>query len=251
MDRFLRIERLIGQQALTRLQEATVTVVGLGAVGGYAVEGLARAGVGHLRVVDFDRIRSHNINRQIVAVESTIGMKKTRAIADRVAEINPNCRVDALDLFADQETAKEILDPPPDLLIDAIDSLNPKFELLVAGHELGIPIISSMGAALRTDPSQIKTADILDTKKCPLARRLRKKLRKYGIGEGITCVYSEEDVNFEYKEPANESGVEESVPGYERGRERRVLGSLPTITGIFGLTIANIAIKKLSQANFG
>jgi len=249
MDRFLRIERLIGPQALSRLKDAMVTVVGLGAVGGYAVEGLARAGIGHLRLVDFDRIRSHNINRQIIALEGTIGQKKTTALAERVAAINPRCQVEALDLFADRDTTPMILEPRPQLLIDAIDSLNPKFELLIAAHELKIPIISSMGAALRTDPLQIKTTDVMATKKCPLARRLRKKLRRHGIESGISCVYSEEDVNFDYQQPETDPD-EETIPSLDRGRPRRVLGSLPTITGIFGLTIANLAIKRIiEQAN--
>lgn len=246
MARFLRIERLIGPEAMRRLQEAMVTVVGLGAVGGYVVEGLARAGIGHLRLVDFDRIRTHNINRQIIALEGTIGKKKTTALAERVAAINPNCQIEPIDLFADKDTAKEILTPEPQLLIDAIDSLNPKFELLAAAHERNIPTISSMGAALRTDPSYIKIAEIMATKKCPLARRLRKKLRKHGIESGITCVYSEEAVNFDYQE-ADDDQDDPNIPSYDRGRPRRVLGSLPTITGIFGLTIANLAIKKISS----
>ncbi len=247
MDRFLRIERLIGVESLEKLKNSMVTVVGLGAVGGYAVEGLARAGVGRLRLVDFDRVRTHNINRQIIALESTVGMKKTKALAERVSEINPRCQVEPLDLFAGKETAGVILDPKPDLLIDAIDSLNPKFELLVAATDLGIPVLSSMGAALRTDPLQIRVADLMHTKKCPLARRLRKKLRRHGFQEGITCVYSEEEVDFKYQEP--EEDKDDAVfpkcgPG---GRPRRVLGSLPTLTGIFGLTLANVAIKKLAK----
>ena len=227
-----------------------VTVVGLGAVGGYAVEGLARAGIGHLRLVDFDRIRLHNINRQIIALEETIGLKKTEVLAARVNAINPDCRVEPLDLFADANTAPEILTPSPQLLIDAIDSLNPKFELLAAAHERGIPVISSMGAALRTDPSHIKVAGILDTKNCPLARRLRKKLRHHGMGENISCVYSDEPVHFDYQDPESEPD-DETVAGYERGRQRRVLGSLPTITGIFGLMIANLAIQKISGYRSG
>ncbi len=248
MDRFLRIERLLGREALATLKNSMVTVVGLGAVGGYAVEGLARAGVGRLRLVDFDRVSTHNINRQISALESTVGMQKTSAVALRVAQINPSCKVEALDLFADKETVEVILEPKPDLLIDAIDSLNPKFALLLATADLDIPVLSSMGAALRTDPLQIKVADLLHTRKCPLARRLRKKLRKQGMGEGITCVYSEEDVDFEYKEDGMDKDDNVVVPKYGiGGRPRRVLGSLPTLTGIFGLILANIAIQKLIE----
>jgi len=246
MDRFLRIERLLGAEAVRRLQGAMITVVGLGAVGGYAVEGLARSGVGRLRVVDFDRVRTHNINRQIIALEDTIGAKKCDAIKSRVLRINPACKVEALDIFADKSSAPEILTPAPHILIDAIDSLNPKFELLKEAHARGIYTISSMGAALRTDPSLIRTADIMATERCPLARRLRKKLRKSGIKGGIPCVYSREEVNFDYQAPES-APEEDDVPEANRGRPRRVLGSLPTITAIFGLTIANLAIARLGQ----
>lgn len=246
MDRFLRIKRLVGPEALAHLNNSMVTVVGLGAVGGYVVEGLARSGIGHLRLVDFDQIKIHNINRQIIALDSTVGLKKTAVMAARVADINPKCKVEALDLFADKETAVDILQPCPDLLIDAIDSLNPKFELLTEALRREIPIISSLGAALRTDPSQIKIADLLDTAKCPLARRLRKKFRKAGTGKGITCVYSTEDVDFNYRDPEIEA-QDQTNSAADRGRPRRVLGSLPTITGIFGLVIANLAIQRLSK----
>jgi len=245
-DRFLRIERLLGIEAVQRLHDSMVTVVGLGAVGGYVVEGLARAGVGHLRLVDFDWVRRHNINRQIIALESTVGMKKTDCLADRVAGINPNCRIEIFDLFADRDTIPHILHPMPDLLVDAIDSMNPKIELLAMASEQNIPVISSMGAALRTDPSRVKISDIFKTRKCPLAKRLRKKLRQRGVQAKIPCVYSDEDIDFQYRDAELEKPDQGPVPEFERGRPRLVLGSLPTITGIFGLTLANMAIGMLS-----
>lgn len=244
MQQFSRIRLLLGEQKFQRLQQASVTVVGLGAVGGYAVEGLARSGISRLRLVDFDTIQPSNINRQIIALHSTIGQPKVMAARDRVLAINPECHIEPMALFADDITAEAILTPKPDLMIDAIDSLNPKVQLLVAAYRKQIPIISSMGAALRSDPAQIKTADLLATKNCPLARRLRKKLRKMGVEKGITCVYSTEKVVFSYdKLQENEN----DTPHTNRGRDRNTLGSLPTLTGIFGLTIANIAIQRLTQ----
>ena len=136
-----------------------------------------------------------------------------------------------------------ILTPRPDLVIDAIDSLSPKIQLLREAHYLGIPVLSSMGAALRTDPTKIAYADLSKTYNCPLAKRVRKRLRKFGIEEGIGCVFSSEPVNFTYEGPQ-----EEEIPTQEwRGCPRNVLGSMPTITGIFGLMLANAAIMRLSS----
>lgn len=247
MERFSRISRLLGDERFARLQRARVTIVGLGAVGGYVVEGLARAGVGGLRLIDYDTIQPTNINRQILALESTLGQHKAQAARDRVGLINPLCQVEALPLFAGEETLDAILEPRPDLLIDAIDSLNPKVQLLAGAYQRRIPTLSSMGAALRTDPSRIRLADIFDTDNCPLARFVRKRLRRRDIGRGITCVYSNEKVEFDYSQANEEQQIGET-PYAERGRERNVLGSLPTITGIFGLILANEAILQLSSA---
>jgi len=231
-----------------------VTIVGLGAVGGYVVEGLVRAGVNHFRIVDFDTVQPTNLNRQIIALEATLGQPKALATRDRVLTINSECRVEAMQLFAGDETLEQILSPRPDLLIDAIDSLNPKAQLLHGAFIKKIPVISSMGAALRTDPTLIRSGDLFDTRSCPLARHLRKRLRKRGVGTGITCVYSTEKIDFDYslqqKEDVEETTIGET-PFSERGRKRNVLGSLPTITGIFGLTIANLAILRLSRQDEG
>ena len=246
MVQFERIKRLIGEEKFKRLQSSSVTVVGLGAVGGYAVEGLARAGVLHFRLVDFDTIQPSNINRQIIALHTTVGQPKVLAARDRILSINPDCRVEPFEIFAGADTAQTIISPQPDLLIDAIDSLNPKVQLLTAAYHQHIPIISSMGAALRTDPSQIQTDDLMNTKNCPLARRLRKRLRRNKVNKGILCVYSTEKVDFSY-ESDEETITEEGGPLNDRGRSRNTLGSLPTLTGIFGLTIANLAIRQFIQ----
>ncbi len=242
MERFSRIKTLLGEEQAARLAQKRVTVVGVGAVGGYAVEGLARAGIKNLRLVDFDTVHLSNINRQIHALESTLGKIKVEAAGDRVLDINPQCRVEPLQLFADPSSIDEILSPAPDILIDAIDSLSSKIALLAAAWQQNIPTVSSMGAALRTDPTLIRVDDLMETKKCPLARRLRKKLRQVGVGKGISCVYSMEDIDFDYGKPVPHCARDCDS---NRGRPRRVLGSLPTLTGIFGLTLANTAIYRL------
>ena len=244
MERFTRIRLFLGENRFKKLQASSVTVVGLGAVGGYVVEALARAGIARLRLVDFDTVQPSNINRQILALETTIGRPKTEVARERVLAINSSCDVEALQLFADEETMEEVLAPAPSLLIDAIDSLNPKVQLLTAAHYRRIPILSSMGAALRTDPTKIQFGDLFSTRKCPLARRLRKRLRHNGIEQGIECIYSTEDVDFDYQAPVRDEASDHSFA--DRGRARRTLGSLPTLTGIFGLCLANRAILKLA-----
>jgi tRNA A37 threonylcarbamoyladenosine dehydratase len=244
--RFSRIEKMIGTAGLHKLGASFVTVVGLGAVGSYAVEGLARAGVGHIRLVDFDEIRPSNINRQLYALESTVGLAKTDVAIARVRDINPKCKVEALKCFFDDTTADSVLAGPPDLVIDAIDSVAPKTQLLAELIKRDIAVISSMGAALRTDPALVRTGPLSEVKNCPLARLIRKRLRKRGLSVEFSCVYS--------TEPTDDlpgGGISETSDATEetlrRGRTRRTLGSLPTLTGIFGLTAANLAIRMLLE----
>ena len=228
------------------LRSKTVLVVGLGAVGSYAVEGIARLGIGSISLADFDTISRSNINRQLYALESTIGRQKVEAASERIKDINPSCNVLYKNLFVHSDTIEEITEPPLDFIIDAIDSLNPKIELLEYAYKNNIPIISSMGAALRTDPSKIHSSDIFDTIKCPLSKQVRKRLRNRGVGRGIDCVFSTEHINFTYTNPEDETEGEAIV---DRGLQRRILGSLPTIPGIFGLILANMAYKKLINPN--
>ena len=217
-------------------------MAGLGAVGSYAVEGLARAGVGRLRLVDFDVVRESNINRQLYALDSTLGRQKVELARSRVLDINPRCEVEILPLFIDHTTVDSVLKAPVDVLIDAIDSVSPKVTLLAAAAKAGIAAVSSMGAASRTDPLAIRIGDIADTEACPLARFVRKKLRKLGVDSGITCVYSVETPPS--LQEAGEEIVETEV--FERGRRRAPLGSLSCLTGIFGLTAANEAILRIA-----
>ncbi len=242
MARFLRTKRLLGSEKMEILHSKLVLVAGLGAVGSYAVEGLARMGIGSLKLVDFDKVSLSNINRQLFALDSTIGQSKPEVAAARVRDINPGCRVFPVHSFIHSDTLPSLTEPRPDLIIDAIDSLNPKIELLTYASNNNIPVLSSMGAALRTDPLKIKTGDIFDTERCPLSKQVRKRLRNRGVGRGIGCVYSTEDVNYKYTDPEDDTENEDI---YDRGLKRRVLGSLPTITGIFGLILANMGYQLL------
>ena len=236
---------LLGPGGLARLRDARVLVAGLGAVGSYAVEGLARAGVGHLRLADFDIVQPSNINRQLYALESTVGRPKVEVAVERVRDINPACEVDARRVFIDGDTAPDLVAGGVDVVIDAIDSLNPKVALLRAAHGAGLRIVSCMGAATRTDPLAIRTGDIAATEHCPLARLVRKRLRRVGVASGILCVYSVEPPRNAVPDVVSTDPV---PPGFEhrRGRKRRPLGSLSTLTGMFGLIAATQAILLLA-----
>jgi tRNA A37 threonylcarbamoyladenosine dehydratase len=241
MERFSRTELLLGKDKLRRLHQSSATVIGLGAVGSYCVEALVRAGVGAVTLVDFDIIRPSNINRHIWALNSTVGQPKAELAKVRVLDINPDVHAEAVQVFIDQSTVKPLLEAEPDIVVDAIDSLNPKAQLLESCWRAGQPVISSMGAATRTDPFAIRVDDLMETKNCPLARRVRKMLKDRGVGPGITCVYSlqEQDMQEVTVEAVPEEG------DYLRGRARRRLGSLSTVTGMFGLVLAHAALGKI------
>lgn len=227
---------------MSTLTQARICVFGLGAVGSYAVEGLARAGVGRFRLVDFDTVKESNINRQLYALHSTLGQEKAVLAAARVLDINPEAEVKAEIAFAHAETLAALLSPRPDLVIDAVDSLNPKVEILAACAALDIPVFSALGAATRLDADRVRFGPLFESMGCPLGRLLRKRLRKRGVEGDFWCVYSEEPRNLEAVfEPDSEDGEE-----WERGRKRSVLGSVSTITGIFGLRLAHEAVLRLA-----
>lgn len=216
-------------------------VVGCGAVGGYAIEALARSGVGKLIIVDFDVFDISNINRQILALSSTIGRKKTEVAKERILEINPDCEVIIKEMFVNSETLPELLSLKPDFVIDAIDSLNAKCCLIEALVNQNFKFITSMGAARKTDPFKIGYEKLNRTQICPLARFIRKRLKRRGVDlSQINCVYSYEQ--------ANETDYEafgENFDAQDENLKRLPLGSLPTITAIFGLIIANEALKQI------
>lgn len=238
---FEREARLIGEENVAMLASSTVAVAGLGAVGGHALEAIARAGVGTIIAVDCDRVSETNLNRQILALHSTIGMLKTDAAAARIHDINPACRVIACPAVISGENAEELF-YDADCIIDCIDSVGAKTDLLEYAWKNGIPAVSSMGAALRRDISFIRTADIMDTYGCPLAKAIRSGLRKRGVGRGISCVFSAERVDYDFIPPEEDSSAEPVAGGT---RKRAVLGSLPTVTAAFGIHAAQMALSRL------
>lgn len=240
---YSRSELLLGEAALARLGAARVTVFGLGGVGSFAVEALARAGVGHLRLVDHDVVGPSNLNRQLFALRSTIGQPKAEVAAARVRDINPDCQIEARVTFIHTDTLPDLLTPRPDVMIDAIDSMACKVALMRTAHEQGIPILTAMGAGGRTDSSQLRVGDLSETRLCPLAARVRKELRKVGITEGIRCVYSLEPAD--NKRPAHPEDIE---PHRGPGRQRRPVGTISYMPAIVGLKVAEEVLRMLLQA---
>lgn len=231
--KLLRISRFLGDEAVDSLWDRFVVVVGVGAVGSYSLEALARSGIGTFRLVDFDTVEYSNINRQLVALESTIGKRKVDVACSRIHDIEHEIKVQTLPVLVDESTIEQVFAPfegkTPDLIVDAIDSVKSKCLLLSQAYARNIPVVSSMGAALRKDPSLVRTGDLMDTWGCPLAKQVRTNVRKQGVGKGIDVVFSPEVVEFTYGQD---------------GRQK-VLGSLPTLTGIFGLNLAHLALNRL------
>jgi tRNA A37 threonylcarbamoyladenosine dehydratase len=237
---FARTEQLLGEEAMARLAASRVAVFGLGGVGSFAVEALARAGVGHFRLVDYGAVDVTNINRQLLALHSTQGRKKVDLAAERILDINPLCEVEARPGFLDPGTVGGFLEGPLDLVVDAIDSLNSKVTLLEAAHRLGLPVISSMGAGGRLDAAQIRVGDFSETLICPLARIVRLRLRRRGIQNGIPCVYSVEPAR--NTTPFKPSDVGEH---HGTGRPRAPIGTISYMPAIFGLRVAQEGLSLL------
>ena len=214
------------------LKSKNIIVFGVGGVGGYVVEMLVRGGIQNLTIVDFDVVSESNINRQIIATVDNIGKSKVILAKERVLDINPNCKVNTFNLFANTDTFDKIFSEAPNIVIDAIDSYSPKLRLIEYCYKRNIKIISSMGAALKTDPFSIKYSDLFETHHCKLAERLRGDLKKLGISAGIPCVFSEQSPQ---------------VKVIFDGNNKKILGSSPVITSIFGILIANKAIELLNK----
>ena len=239
MKRFERTELLLGRAAFEKLLAARVTVCGLGAVGSYAVEALARAGIGRITLVDFDKIKQSNFNRQLYALESTVGKFKADVAQMRIRDINPACVVEVKKMFIEGATIDGLLADAPDAVIDAIDSLSPKVILISACVTKGLFLVSSLGAASRMDPSCVRAGDIAETRNCPLGRMIRKKLHRLGIYKGVRCVYSLEQAS------GNAHVCAPEKEEFDRGRPRRPIGSISYITGIFGLMAAGEVIRYI------
>ena len=229
---FSRTALLLGDEALARLKKARIAVFGVGGVGGYAVEALARSGVGALDLIDNDTVAQSNINRQIIALNSTIGQYKADAAAKRVLDINPECDVRAVKVFYMPETADEFDFTRYDYIIDAIDTVTGKLALARQAQDAGTPIISCMGAGNKLDPTAFEVADIYDTSICPLARIMRKECRARGI-KRLKVVYSKEMPARQVKK-IEEQTVRRDTPG-----------SVSFVPPVAGLIIAGEVIKDL------
>ena len=238
---FARLELLFGPDALPRLARARVTIAGLGAVGAAAAESLARSAIGHLTLVDFDELRPSNLNRHPFAFHSTLRQPKAETAARFLRDINPDAEITPLSLFLDAQTAPKLLAKHPcDVLIDAIDSLLPKTELLLAARQAQVPfILTCLGAARKLDPTRFVAADLADSHTCPLARLLRKRLAKRGGTAGIRAIFSTE-LPAEPLEP-----VAPAADFYVRGRLRPPLGSLHCVTAAAGLLAARETLRHL------
>ena len=237
IEQFTRTAMLFGESAMARLFSARVAVFGVGGVGGHCAEALARTGIGSIDVFDADRVCPTNINRQIVAVHSTVGEYKVDAMKRRMLDINPNADIGAYKIFYGPETADGIDLSRYDYIADAVDTMTAKLELVTRAAALGVPIICSMGAANKLDPTAFKTADIYDTAVCPMARIMRRELRKHGI-KSLKVVYSEE--------PAA-TPVEDLEDDERRGvTKRRIPASNAFVPPVAGLILAGEIIKDIS-----
>lgn len=249
LHRFSRTELLIGPNGLEKLKGATVAVFGLGGVGSYAAEALCRAGVGRIVIVDFDDICLTNVNRQLHALDGTVGKAKAVVMAERMGLINPQADIVPYKEFYSAENSDILLTSDYDYVVDAIDHMTSKLHLIKSCKERGIPIISSMGAAAKMDPTKIAVADISETHKCRMARSVRKLLRRQGIRDGVKVVFSTE----EYREPAVKDGgckgncicPNKEEQQFSCEHRRVILGSVSFIPSIFGLTMAGVVVNDL------
>ncbi len=243
---FSRLGLLYGEEGVRRLSRAHVAVVGLGAVGSFAAEALARTAVGRLTLIDFDLVGESNLNRQLFALHSTLGRPKVEAAAERLRAINPALELNCRPLFYHHDTAETLLGGQAfDFLIDAIDGAAPKLDLIRNCLERGIDFISSMGAAGRSRPQMVEVGDLFATSGCPLARVIRKKLKREGIKPGqVTVVYSPEHIIAQSRDP-QDFPENEREEYFRRGRRRRIQPSAVFMPGVFGLIAAQYAVDRI------
>lgn len=242
LDQFSRTELLLGREGVERLARAHVAVFGLGGVGGYAAEALVRSGVGTLDLVDSDRVSLTNLNRQILATQKTLGKYKADAARERALEINPEAVVNARRVFYGPDTAGEFDFSQYDYVVDAIDTVTGKLALIQQALEAGTPVISCMGAGNKLDPTSFRVADIYETSVCPLARVMRKELKRRGVRR-LKVVYSQEP-------PRNPEGTlyQESLAGEVR---RQVPGSVAFVPAAAGLILAGEVVRDLALGKKG
>ena len=232
-DWLCRTARLLGREAVERLEGSAVAVFGLGGVGSYTAEALARSGVGRLVLVDGDTVADSNRNRQLIALTSTVGLPKAEVMVARVRDINPACRVEAHTLFYSPQSGRGLI-AGCDAAADAVDMVTAKLALAQECRDAGVPLVSAMGCGNKLDPTRFRVADIYDTRVCPLCRVMRRELRQRGIGR-LTVVYSEEP-------PAPPA---EPLPDGEAGERRATPGSLAFVPAAAGLVLAGEIVRLL------
>lgn len=227
---------MFGKEGLERLKNAAVLIVGVGGVGAYAAEMLVRAGIGKMVIADSDTVSESNINRQLVALHSTIGRAKTEVLSERLYDINPKLDLRVVNEYIKDEKTDQILDSDHfDYVVDAIDTLSPKLALIKGCMDRGIPIVSSMGAGAKTDPTKMEICDISKTHHCPLAHMLRKRLHKIGIHKGFKAVFS--------AEPPKEGAM---ILCEERNKKSNV-GTVSYLPALFGIGCASVVIRDLTE----
>lgn len=229
-----RTSLLLGDEKLNKLQNANVLVVGLGGVGAYAAEMIARAGVGRMTIADADVVSESNINRQLIALHSTVNRPKTEVMAERLRDINPKIELTIVSRFIKDDETDALLDSDNfDYVVDAIDTLSPKLALIKGALDRHIPLVSSMGAGAKTDPAKMEICDIAKTHHCPLAHMLRKRLHKIGVRKGFTAVFSPEPVR------------EGAMILCEEQNKKSNMGTISYIPAVFGIGCASVVIRGL------
>lgn len=229
-----RTALLLGDEKLEILRQANVLVVGLGGVGAYAAEMIARSGVGRMTIADADTVSATNINRQLIALHSTIGKQKAELMAERLRDINPEIELTIVNRFIKDDETDALLDSQKfDYVVDAIDTLSPKLALIKGCLDRNIPLVSSMGAGAKTDPTKMDICDIAKTHHCPLAHMLRKRLHKIGIRSGFKAVYSPEPVR------------EGAMILCEEQNKKSNTGTISYIPALFGIGCASVVIRGL------
>ena len=229
-----RTELLLGRDKLVKLQDAHILVAGLGGVGSYVAELLCRAGVGKITIADSDIVQISNINRQIPALTSTIGLKKTEIVSARLKDINPKVIIEIYEKYLDENTISELLNKNYDYVVDAIDTLTPKISLISECVSKGVRLISSMGSAGKIDPSLVRIADISESNGCKLAYYVRKKLHKQNIFTGVEVVYSPEVISRDCIELTDGSNNKKSI-----------IGTISYMPAMFGVLCTSVIIRSL------
>lgn len=232
MSMFERTERVLGPKALQALRRSRVIVFGIGGVGGHAIEALVRCGVGAIDIVDKDTVDESNLNRQIIATRDTLGRAKTEVMRERIASINPDCRVTAYQCFFLPETADGFDFSQYDYVVDAVDTVTAKLQIICQAKECGTPVISSMGTGNKLDPTALQVADISKTSVCPLAKVMRKELKKRGVGKVKTVFSKEQPISPQDENRQAEDG-------------RLSPGSVSFVPSVAGLIIASEVVKDL------